>query len=117
MFLYVDSMQREMQNNRKVLGNNVDQLCRSDVKSGADDDISRNTITAKIVREPDENSAIKVCPGHSIHASIDGDYGRKVRNLSLKFLCMISFDNLFLQILCMVLLGEMCVERCCFARN
>lgn len=62
-FGYDQSMQRDVQNKRKVQLSDVPPPYASDKEEDADDNMSRNTAALEMTGVGDENSAMNLWPG------------------------------------------------------
>lgn len=67
------SMQHEVRNIREVFLGDVDPQYMSDEKDDDDTDVSKNTATAEMTAQLDENCALNVWPDFSIDAPIEDD--------------------------------------------
>lgn len=63
-----------MQNKHKVLPGDVGRFCILDKRKGADNRVSRSTITVKISAEPDQYSALDQWPDNFLFAPVEEDY-------------------------------------------
>lgn len=68
-----DSMQREVRNKWEVLLGEVNPLCTSHDKEGADDTVSRTTICLEATGEGEEISAMDVLSDYAIDSQIEKD--------------------------------------------
>lgn len=70
---YTNSMQRSVYDQREVHPGDVGTSYMLVEKEGADDDMSRNTVTVEMIEEVDENSTLDVWSDYSVNAPIEED--------------------------------------------
>lgn len=110
MFVYGDSMQRELQNKREFLLGDLNPLCMSDEKDAADDNEPRKIVSVWMTAEENNHSVIDVWPDYSTDTPIEENEDRKVCNLSFEFLCILWFDKVGFWDSSYAFLHEDCVE-------
>lgn len=92
LFVYIDSMQIEVENKREVLLDDVDPLYIYKLQEGACDTVPRNKVTGLMTREGYKNSAINIMRDHAMDAPIVRIRIEKCTTCCT-FFCMLCFDT------------------------